>query len=94
MSERAGERKSVVGAACQYATPIADAVLTARQQTHDRQGTMRPLHSTREGAAGVVTYHVSAERRAPPLYAPRRNPINVLISYACVRNACPAPAYA
>lgn len=36
MSERAGERKGAVGAACQYATPIADAVLTARQQTHDR----------------------------------------------------------
>lgn len=59
------------------------------------QGTMRPLHSTREDAAGVVTYHVSAERRAPPVCcAPRRNPINVLISYTCVRNAYPAPAYA
>lgn len=94
MSERAGERKSVVGAACQYATPIADAVLTARQQTHDRVP-CAPLHSTREDAAGVVTYHVSAERRAPPVCcAPRRNPINVLISYTCVRNAYPAPAYA
>lgn len=81
VSEREGGKaeEDAVGAPCQYATPITDAVLIARQQTHDRVPCAHSLLTCMR-TRGVVTYHVNGARRqlplcpAPPLCAPRRNP--------------------
>ena len=85
VSERAKEGGKGRGRCCWCAVPIrhADAVLIARQQTHDRVP-CAPLHSLRRGG------HLPCERPCPVCSTEEQTrPINVLISYTCVRNACP-----